>query len=404
MKNIIVQKFGGTSVGSTERIAHVAKIIEAASKNSKVIVVVSAMSGETDRLIELSKSFSSSPNKREFDALISTGEKVSASLLAMALESEGISAKSYSASQVSLKTTSQFSKAKILDIDKQRMQKILEDDNVPIITGFQGITEGGDVTTLGRGGSDTTAVAIAAAVDAKRCDIYTDVDGIYTTDPNLVPSAKKLEQISMEGMLELSGQGAKVIQIRAVEFANKYRVPVRVLSSFSKGTGTMINLDDNNMEDAEISGIAFQKNQTKVTFTAVEDTPGIASKILGPLSDADIQVDVIVQNVGIEGKTDFTFTIDSDEKSLLDKVVPIIQESINYKDILIDNQIAKVSIVGVGIRSHTGVASKAFRALAEHNINIGMISTSEIKMTIVIAKNDLEKAVRVLHDEFELEK
>ncbi len=404
MKNIIVQKFGGTSVGSTERIAHVAKIIEAASKNSKVIVVVSAMGGETDRLIELSKSFSSSPNKREFDALISTGEKVSASLLAMALESEGISAKSYSASQVSLKTTSEFSKAKILDIDKQRMQKILEDDNVPIITGFQGITEGGDVTTLGRGGSDTTAVAIAAAVDAKRCDIYTDVDGIYTTDPNLVPSAKKLEQISMEGMLELSGQGAKVIQIRAVEFANKYRVPVRVLSSFSKGTGTMINLDDNNMEDAEISGIAFQKNQTKVTFTAVEDTPGIASKILGPLSDAEIQVDVIVQNVGIEGKTDFTFTIDSDEKSLLDKVVPIIQESINYKDILIDNQIAKVSIVGVGIRSHTGVASKAFRALAEHNINIGMISTSEIKMTIVIAKNDLEKAVRVLHDEFELEK
>ena len=404
MKNIIVQKFGGTSVGSTERIAHVAKIIEAATKNSKVIVVVSAMSGETDRLIELSKSFSSTPNKREFDALISTGEKVSASLLAMALESKGISAKSYSASQVSLRTTSQFSKAKILDIDKQRMQKILEEDNVPIITGFQGITEGGDVTTLGRGGSDTTAVAIAAAVDAKRCDIYTDVDGIYTTDPNVVPSAKKLEQISMEGMLELSGQGAKVIQIRAVEFANKYRVPVRVLSSFSEGTGTMINLDDNNMEDAEISGIAFQKNQTKVTFTAVEDTPGIASKILGPLSDADIQVDVIVQNVGIEGKTDFTFTIDSDEKSLLDRVVPIIQESINYKDILIDNKIAKVSIVGVGIRSHAGVASKAFRALAEHNINIGMISTSEIKMTIVIAKNDLEKAVGVLHDEFELEK
>ena len=404
MKNIIVQKFGGSSVGSTERIAHVAKIIEAATKNSKVIVVVSAMSGETDRLIELSKSFSSTPNKREFDALISTGEKVSASLLAMALESEGISAKSYSASQVSLRTTSQFSKAKILDINKQRMQKILEEDNVPIITGFQGITEGGDVTTLGRGGSDTTAVAIAAAVDAKRCDIYTDVDGIYTTDPNVVPSAKKLEQISMEGMLELSGQGAKVIQIRAVEFANKYRVPVRVLSSFSEGTGTMINLDDNNMEDAEISGIAFQKNQTKVTFTAVEDTPGIASKILGPLSDADIQVDVIVQNVGIEGKTDFTFTIDSDEKSLLERVVPIIQESINYKDILIDNKIAKVSIVGVGIRSHAGVASKAFRALAEHNINIGMISTSEIKMTIVIAKNDLEKAVRVLHDEFELEK
>ena len=363
MKNIIVQKFGGTSVGSTERIAHVAKIIEAATKNSKVIVVVSAMSGETDRLIELSKSFSSTPNKREFDALISTGEKVSASLLAMALESEGISAKSYSASQISLRTTSQFSKAKILDIDKQRMQKILEEDNVPIITGFQGITEGGDVTTLGRGGSDTTAVAIAAAVDAKRCDIYTDVDGIYTTDPNVVPSAKKLEQISMEGMLELSGQGAKVIQIRAVEFANKYRVPVRVLSSFSEGTGTMINLDDNNMEDAEISGIAFQKNQTKVTFTAVEDTPGIASKILGPLSDADIQVDVIVQNVGIEGKTDFTFTIDSDEKSLLDRVVPIIQESINYKDILIDNKIAKVSIVGVGIRSHAGVASKAFLSL-----------------------------------------
>ena len=404
MQQVIVQKFGGTSVGSGERIAAVAEIIKNEAEMNTVVVVVSAMAGETDRLIELSKLFGDNPNKREFDALISTGEKVSASLLAMALNSLSLKAKSYSAAQVSLKTTSNFSKAKILDIDKAKMEEILADGSIPIITGFQGITETGEVTTLGRGGSDTTAVAIAASLKANRCDIYTDVDGIYTTDPRIVPNAKKLDVISMEGMLELAGQGAKVIQIRAVEFANKFKVPVRVLSSFSPGTGTMITLENDSMENAEISGIAFQTEQTKVTFTAVEDTPGIASKILGPLSELDMKVDVIVQNVGIEGKTDFTFTIATEEKSLLDEAINKIQKSINYKEVIIDDEIAKVSIVGVGIRSHAGVAAKAFQALSENKINIGMISTSEIKLTLVIEKDDLEKAVKVLHDVFELDK
>ncbi len=404
MQQVIVQKFGGTSVGSGERIAAVAEIIKKEAEINNVVIVVSAMAGETDRLIELSKQFGDNQNKREFDALISTGEKVSASLLAMALNSLGLKAKSYSAAQVSLKTTSNFSKAIILDIDKAKMEEILSDDSIPIITGFQGITETGEVTTLGRGGSDTTAVAIAASIKADRCDIYTDVDGIYTTDPRIVPNAKKLDAISMEGMLELAGQGAKVIQIRAVEFANKFKVPVRVLSSFSPGTGTMITLENETMENAEISGIAFQKDQTKVTFTAVEDTPGIASKILGPLSESDIKVDVIVQNVGIEGKTDFTFTIATEEKALLDEAINNIQKSINYREVIIDDAIAKVSIVGVGIRSHAGVAAKAFQALSENEINIVMISTSEIKLTLVIEKDDLEKAVKVLHDVFELEK
>ena len=399
MQQVIVQKFGGTSVGSGERIAAVAGIIKKESEINSVVVVVSAMAGETDRLIELSKQFGDNQNKREFDALISTGEKVSASLLAMALNSLGLKAKSYTAAQVSLKTTSNFSKAMILDIDKAKMEEILADDSIPIITGFQGITETGEVTTLGRGGSDTTAVAIAASIKANRCDIYTDVDGIYTTDPKIVPNAKKLDAISMEGMLELAGQGAKVI-----EFANKFKVPVRVLSSFSPGTGTMITLENESMENAEISGIAFQKDQTKVTFTAVEDTPGIASKILGPLSESDLKVDVIVQNVGIEGKTDFTFTIATDEKDLLDEAIENIQKSINYREVIIDDAIAKVSIVGVGIRSHAGVAAKAFQALSENEINIVMISTSEIKLTLVIEKDDLEKAVKVLHDVFELEK
>ena len=403
MQQVIVQKFGGTSVASGERIAAVAEIIKKEAEMNSVVVVVSAMAGETDRLIELSKLFGDNQNKREFDALISTGEKVSASLLAMALNSLGLNAKSYSAAQVSLKTTSNFSKAMILDIDNAKMEEILADDSIPIITGFQGITETGEVTTLGRGGSDT-AVAIAASIKADRCDIYTDVDGIYTTDPRIVPNAKKLDAISMEGMLELAGQGAKVIQIRAVEFANKFKVPVRVLSSFSSGAGTMITLENETMENAEISGIAFQKDLTKVTFTAVEDTPGIASKILGPLSESDIKVDVIVQNVGIEGKTDFTFTIATEEKSLLGEAIDNIQKSINYREVIIDDAIAKVSIVGVGIRSHASVAAKAFRALSENEINIVMISTSEIKLTLVVEKDDLEKAVKVLHDVFELEK
>tara|TARA_B000000437_G_scaffold53432_1_gene37943 strand:- start:2552 stop:3766 length:1215 start_codon:yes stop_codon:yes gene_type:complete len=404
MAEIIVQKFGGTSVGSVERIAEVAKIVEKSAKENNIIVVVSAMSGETNRLIGLAKSFGENPNKREFDALVSTGEKVSASLLAIALNQIGIKAKSFSAAQISMKTTNNFSKAKILDIDDKKILDTLADGYIPIITGFQGITETGDVTTLGRGGSDTTAVAIAASVKAKQCDIYTDVDGIYTTDPRMVPNAKKLDAISMEEMLEMAGKGAKVIQIRAVEFANKFNVPVRVLSSFEKGNGTLIYLkDDNNMENALVSGIAFQKDQVKITLHGVTDTPGIAYQILGPLSDENIEVDVIVQNVSVNGKTDFTFTVSEEDKSNAEAVLQNLKD-VTYDDLIIDSDVAKVSLVGVGMRTHAGVASTAFKALSDNEINIQMISTSEIKITIVIKEGALESAVKALHSAFELEK
>ena len=404
MADIIVQKFGGTSVGSDERISAVAQIIKNAKKDNQVIVVVSAMSGETNRLINLAKSFGDNPDRREFDALISTGEKVSASLLAMALNSIGVKAKSFSASQISMKTTDHHSKAKIIDVNGEKILSTLNDDIVPIITGFQGVTESGDVTTLGRGGSDTTAVAIAAHVNAARCDIYTDVDGIYTTDPRVVPEAKKLESITMEEMLEMAGQGAKVVQIRAVEFANKFQVPVRVLSSFEDGNGTLISLKEENMENALISGIAFKKDQTKFTLHGVEDTPGIAFKILGPVNDKDISVDVIVQNISVNGKTDFTFTVDSEDAEQVESILESKQSGLDYKDLLIDADIAKVSIVGAGMRSHAGIASKAFETLSNESINIQVISTSEIKLTLVIEDKYLELAVKCLHKAFNLEK
>ena len=404
MADIIVQKFGGTSVGSDERISAVAQIIKNAKKDNQVIVVVSAMSGETNRLINLAKSFGDNPDRREFDALISTGEKVSASLLAMALNSIGVKAKSFSASQISMKTTDHHSKAKIIDVNGEKILSTLNDDIVPIITGFQGVTESGDVTTLGRGGSDTTAVAIAAHVNAARCDIYTDVDGIYTTDPRVVPEAKKLESITMEEMLEMAGQGAKVVQIRAVEFANKFQVPVRVLSSFEDGNGTLISLKEENMENALISGIAFKKDQTKFTLHGVEDTPGIAFKILGPVNDKDISVDVIVQNISVNGKTDFTFTVDSEDAEQVKSILESKQSGLDYKDLLIDADIAKVSIVGAGLRSHAGIASKAFETLSNESINIQVISTSEIKLTLVIEDKYLELAVKCLHKAFNLEK
>jgi aspartate kinase len=404
MADIIVQKFGGTSVGSDERISAVAQIIKNAKKDNQVIVVVSAMSGETNRLINLAKSFGDNPDRREFDALISTGEKVSASLLAMALNSIGVKAKSFSASQISMKTTDHHSKAKIIDVNGEKILSTLNDDIVPIITGFQGVTESGDVTTLGRGGSDTTAVAIAAHVNAARCDIYTDVDGIYTTDPRVVPEAKKLESITMEEMLEMAGQGAKVVQIRAVEFANKFQVPVRVLSSFEDGNGTLISLKEENMENALISGIAFKKDQTKFTLHGVEDTPGIAFKILGPVNDKDISVDVIVQNISVNGKTDFTFTVDSEDAEQVKSILESKQSGLDYKDLLIDADIAKVSIVGAGMRSHAGIASKAFETLSNESINIQVISTSEIKLTLVIEDKYLELAVKCLHKAFNLEK
>jgi aspartate kinase len=404
MPNIIVQKFGGTSVGSEERIASVAKIVQKASLENSIVVVVSAMSGETNRLINLAKSFGDNPSKREFDALISTGEKVSAALLAMALQQIGVPAKSFSASQISMKTTNTYSKARILEVDGNKIQETLDAGVVPIITGFQGITESGDVTTLGRGGSDTTAVAIAAQMKAERCDIYTDVDGIYTTDPRIVPKAKKLDTITMEEMLEMAGQGAKVIQIRAVEFANKYKVPVRVLSSFESGNGTLISLEENNMENGLVSGIAFQKDQVKFTLHGVSDTPGMAYGILGPLSDANIEVDVIVQNVSVNGKTDFTFTVSKEDEIAATGVIDSLKGSIEFDDLLIDSSIAKVSLVGVGMRTHAGIASSAFKALSEAGINIQMISTSEIKITIVIQEKETDQAVNALHNEFELEK
>ena len=404
MSRMIVQKFGGTSVGSEERIASVAKIIQKASIDNSVIVVVSAMSGETNRLIKLAKSFGENPSKREFDALISTGEKVSAALLAMALHQIGVKAKSYTASQISMRTTDSYSKAKILDVDGQKIQDALNQGIIPIITGFQGITESGDVTTLGRGGSDTTAVAIAAQMKAERCDIYTDVDGIYTTDPRVVPEAKKLDKITMEEMLEMAGQGAKVIQIRAVEFANKYNVPVRVLSSFEPGSGTLISLEEKDMENGLVSGIAFQKDQMKYTLHGVSDTPGIAYSILGPLSDANIEVDVIVQNISVDGKTDFTFTVSKEDEHATSEVIKQMKNSLDFDDVIIDSQIAKVSLVGVGMRTHAGIASTAFKALSENDVNIQMISTSEIKITIVINEGAVTKAVKALHEAFKLEK
>ena len=404
MSEIIVQKFGGTSVGSVERIDAVAEIVKNASQSNKIVVVVSAMAGETNKIVNLAKNFSENPNKREFDALVATGETISSALLAMALHSKGLKAKSYSASQISMRTTDSFSKARILDVDAKKILEVLEEDTIPIITGFQGITETGDVTTLGRGGSDTTAVAIAAQVKAKRCDIYTDVDGIFTTDPKIVPNAKKLDSITMEEMLELAGQGAKVIQTRAVEFANKYNVPVRVLSSFNNGNGTLISLKEDTMENALVSGIASQKNQVKFTLHGVGDIPGTAFKILGPISDADVEVDVIVQNVSVDGKTDFTFTVSSEDQETVNSVIEDIKEDVEYRDLIVNSDIAKVSLVGVGMRSQAGVASRAFKALSEKDVNIQIICTSEIKITMVIDESLVDKAVQVLHEEFELDK
>ncbi|EKO36214.1 aspartate kinase, monofunctional class [SAR86 cluster bacterium SAR86E] len=398
----IVLKFGGTSVGSTDRISAVADLIKTACNEASPVVVVSAMSGETNRLIDLAKSFGTEPNKREFDALVSTGEQVSASLVSIALNQLGLKAKSLSAAQFGMKTTSNFSRAKILDLDKDVILKTIEDGYIPIITGFQGVNNDGDTTTMGRGGSDTTAVAIAAAIKSKRCDIYTDVDGIYTTDPRIVPNAKKLDLISMEEMLELAGQGAKVMQIRAVEFANKYKVLVRVLSSFEPGSGTLILQEEEGMEDAVITGIASQKDQTKFTLHGVVDTPGIASGILSPVSDSGIEVDVIVQNVSVSGKTDFTFTVGNADRAEVESVLTKKMQGISYDELIIDEGIGKVSLVGVGMRSHAGIASTAFNTLADAGINIQMISTSEIKITIVISGDQLEEAVKTLHSAFKL--
>ena len=402
---LIVQKYGGTSVGSVEHIQGVARKVRGfREKGHDVVVVVSAMSGETNRLIGMANEISQRPVPREMDVLISTGEQVTIALLAMALAEIGCLAKSYTGGQVKIHTDSAHTKARIQAIDSENMCADLEAGHVVIVAGFQGTDDQNNITTLGRGGSDTTAVAVSAAIEAYRCDIYTDVDGIYTTDPNLVNNAKKLESITMEEMLELSGQGANVLQIRAVEFANKYNVPLRVLSSFKSGSGTHILKEESSMEDAVITGIAYQKDQTKITLHGVVDTPGIASGILSPISDEDIEVDVIVQNVSVSGKTDFTFTVATEDSSAAEAALNNNMQGITYDEIIVDENIVKVSLVGVGMRSHAGIASKAFNALADAGINIQMISTSEIKITLVIRQDKLEDAVKVLHDAFELEK
>ncbi|MFO1291098.1 MAG: aspartate kinase [Nitrosomonas sp.] len=404
---LIIQKYGGTSVGSTERIKHVAqRVAKYHSQGHQVVVVVSAMSGETNRLIALAKEIQSNPNPRELDVMVSTGEQVTVALLSMALMALNIKAKSYTGGQVKILTDSAHTKARILKIDEEKIRADLNAGSVVVVAGFQGVDEANNITTLGRGGSDTTGVALAAALKADECQIYTDVDGIYTTDPRIVPEARKLATITFEEMLEMASLGSKVLQIRSVEFAGKYRVKLRVLSSFEEeGEGTLITFEeDNNMEQAVISGIAFNRDEAKITVLGVPDHPGIAYQILGPIADANIDVDMIIQNVGHDGTTDFSFTVHRNE---LANAMAILKNSIlphiGARDVIGGDRIAKVSVVGVGMRSHAGIASRMFRVLAEEGINIQMISTSEIKISVVVDEKYMELAVRVLHKAFELD-
>ena len=412
---LIVQKYGGTSVANPERIKEVAKrVARYKAMGHQIVVVVSAMSGETNKLITLAKAVMAEPDPRELDVMISTGEQVTIGLTTMALLELGIKAKSYTGTQVKILTNNAHTKARILDIDDHNIKQDLNDGYVCVVAGFQGVDEFGNITTLGRGGSDTTGVALAAALKADECQIYTDVDGVYTTDPRVVPEARRLKSITFEEMLELASQGSKVLQIRSVEFAGKYKVKLRVLSSFEdEGDGTLITFEednsstkneDNNMEEPIISGIAFNRDEAKITVLGVPDTPGIAYQILGPIADANIDVDMIIQNTGADGATDFTFTVHKNEMNkalaiLRDKV----QNFIKAREIIGDDKIAKVSVVGVGMRSHVGIASQMFRTLAEEGINIQMISTSEIKIAVVLEEKYMELAVRVLHKAFELE-
>jgi aspartate kinase len=403
---LIVQKYGGTSVGSAERIKNVARrVAKWHARGHQLVVVLSAMAGETNRLIALAKDVQSDPDPRELDVMVSTGEQVTIALLAMALKELGVQARSYTGAQVKILTDSAYTKARILAIDDERMRSDLASGVVVVVAGFQGVDGTGNITTLGRGGSDTTGVALAAALKADECQIYTDVDGVYTTDPRIVPEARRLKTITFEEMLELASLGSKVLQIRSVEFAGKYRVRLRVLSSFEEeGEGTLITFeDDQNMEEPVISGIAFNRDEAKITVLGVPDRPGIAYQILGPIGDANIDVDMIVQNVGYDGLTDFSFTVHrNDYQKALQTLKPV-QAHIKARDVTGGDKIAKVSIVGVGMRSHAGIASTAFRALAEEGINIQMISTSEIKVSVVIDEKYTELAVRVLHKVFGLD-
>ncbi len=403
---LIVQKFGGTSVASTDRIKNVAKrVARWKEQGHDIIVVPSAMSGETNRLISLAKEISTSPDPRELDVIASTGEQVTIGLLAMALKEEGLKAKSYTGPQVRVLTDSTFTKARILQIDDQKIRKDLADGNVVVVAGFQGADEDGNITTLGRGGSDTSAVALAAALKADECQIYTDVDGVYTTDPRVEPAARKLETITFEEMLEMASLGSKVLQIRSVEFAGKYKVKLRVLSSFQdEGEGTLITVEeDNQMEQPIISGIAFNRDEAKLTVLGVPDRPGIAYQVLGPIADANIDVDMIIQNVGHDGTTDFSFTVNRGEYVKAMDILKSSAEKLGARGVVGDNKICKVSAVGVGMRSHPGVASKMFNVIGAEGINIQMISTSEIKISVVVEEKYLELAVRILHKAFGLE-
>ncbi|ABE75416.1 MULTISPECIES: aspartate kinase [Psychrobacter] len=416
---LIVQKYGGTSMGSIDRIKNVAKRVKRWHDNGhQVVVVVSAMSGETNRLIDLARQISSQPDPREYDQMVSTGEQVSISLLAMAIKELGIGARSFTGRQVAIKTDNAHNKARIESIDDKNIREQLDAGNVVIVAGFQGIDEEGNATTLGRGGSDTTGVAIAAALGADECQIYTDVDGVYTTDPRVTSKAKKLEKITFEEMLEMASLGSKILQIRSVEFAGKYGVPLRVLSSFDENNdgsfdqefqdnvGTLITIDEgDNMEQAIISGIAFNRDEAKIVVRGVPDHPGIASAILSPIGRANIEIDMIVQNLSTNGMTDFTFTVNRTDMEKTMKVLESeVKDEIGAKEILANDEVVKVSLVGVGMRSHAGVASLMFQTLAENNINIQMISTSEIKVSVLIQEQYLEKAVRSLHTAFGLDR
>ena len=404
---LIVQKYGGTSVGSPDRIKNVArKVAKFHAQGHQVVVVVSAMSGETNRLIALAKELTPAPDPRELDVVVSTGEQVTIGLLAMALHVEGIPAKSYTGGQVKILTDDAYTKARILSIDDAAMRRDLSDGKVVIVAGFQGVDANGNITTLGRGGSDTTGVALAAALKADECQIYTDVDGVYTTDPRIVAEARKLDTITFEEMLEMASLGSKVLQIRSVEFAGKYKVKLRVLSSFEEeGQGTLITVEENkNMEQPVISGIAFNRDEAKITIQGVPDQPGIAYQILGPVADANIDIDMIIQNSGHDGLTDFSFTVARGDLDKTTNVLDRVKAVINAKAIESDKSLCKVSIVGVGMRSHPGVAAKMFRTLSEEGINIRMISTSEIKISVVIEEKYLELAVRVLHKAFDLDR
>ena len=405
MGKLIVKKFGGTSVADAERIEAVADNVEAEiQKGNKVTVVLSAMGKSTDDLIDLAKEINPEPDLREYDALVSTGEQISVALLAMALLKRGIKGKSYTAYQLGIKTNSSHSRARILDVEVSKITSELDEGVVPVITGFQGMNELGDITTLGRGGSDTTGVALAVALKADECQIYTDVDGVFTTDPRVCDKARLLKEVSFEEMLELSSSGAKVLQLRAVEYASKFNLPLRVLSSFQEGEGTLVQEEKNIMERPIVSGISSIDSEAKLTIRGVPDVPGVAAKILSPISEAGIEVDVIVQNISADNNTDFTFTVDKSDAKKAEDILQKTSQTLGGGSIEVDDEIAKISIVGRGMRAHAGDASKMFQTLAKNEINISMITTSEIKISVVIKKDEMTKAVKALHNAFDLDK